>query len=77
MQIKFEIETAKFRKEHTISVFFGLTKTYERTWKLGIMKKLHELQIGNRLPAFIGTFLSNRQIRLKVESPYSGENHLD
>ena len=46
------------------------------TWKQGILKKLHESQLGDHLPTFIRNFLSNQKIRVKVENTYSEEHYL-
>ena len=52
--------------EHVVSVFFDLEKAYDTTWKYGIMKDLHEMDLRGRLPLFIKNFLSERNFRVRV-----------
>ena len=75
-QFEIDTEAAMSRKEHTIAVFFDLTKAYDMTWKYGVLKKLHESQLRGHLPSFIRNFLSNRKIRVKVENEYSEEHNV-
>ena len=42
--------------EHVVSIFFDLEKAYDTTWKYGIMKNLHDMDLRGRLPLFIQTF---------------------
>ena len=44
---------------YAIVIFFDLEKAYERTWKYGIMKDLHNAGLRGRLPCFIEGFLRN------------------
>ena len=75
-QFKIVMEAAMSRQKHTIAVFFDLTKSYDMTWKHGMLKILHASQLGGQLPAFIYNFLSNLKIRVKVENTHSVEHHL-
>ena len=47
--------------EHVVSIFFDLEKAYDTTWKYGIMKNLHDMDLRGRLPLFIQNFLSERK----------------
>ena len=42
--------------EHVVSIFFDLEKAYGTTWKYGIMKNLHDMDLRGRLPLFIQNF---------------------
>ena len=76
-QYEIDRETAIFRKEHTIAVFFDLAKTYDMTWKHGILKKkITHTQLRGHLPAFTFNYLTNRKIRAKLENTYTEERHL-
>ena len=46
---------------HVVSIFFNLEKAYDTTWKYGIMKNLHDMDLRGRLPLFIQNFLSERK----------------
>ena len=57
--------------EHVLSVFFDLEKAYDTTWKYGIMKILHDMDLRGRLPLFIQYFLSEREFRVRVGTSVS------
>ena len=40
-------------KEYAVSVFFDLVKAYDTTWKYGILKNLHNIELKGHLPNFI------------------------
>ena len=52
-----------------VSIFFDLEKAYDTTWKYGIMKDLHYMDLRGRLPLFIQNFLSERKFRVRVGHP--------
>ena len=43
-------------KEHVVSIFFDLENAYDTTWKYGIMKNLHDMDLTGRLPLLFKTF---------------------
>ena len=45
--------------ELLVAVFFDLLKSYDTTWKYGILKDLHNMGLRGNLPIFIGNFLSD------------------
>ena len=53
-------------REHVVSIFLNLEKAYDTTWKYGIMKYLHDMDLRGRLPLFIQNFLSERKFRVRV-----------
>ena len=57
--------------EHISAIFFDLEKAFDTTWKYGIMKDLHELNLRGNLPKFIENFLKNRSFQVKVGSTLS------
>ena len=63
-QFEIDIETAISWKQHTIAIFFDLSKAYVITWKHGILKKLYESTLRGHLPVFIRDFLSSRKIKV-------------
>ena len=54
-----------------VSVFFDLEKAYDTTWKYGIMKDLHDMDLRGRLPLFIKNLLSERKFRVRVGTSHS------
>jgi len=48
------------QRQRAVAIFFDLEKAYERTWKYGIMKDLHNVGLRGRLPCFIEGFLRSR-----------------
>ena len=60
-----------FKGEHVVSVFFDLEKAYDTTWKYGIMKDLHDMDLRGRLLIFIKNFLSERKFLVRVGTSLS------
>ena len=56
------------QRQHAVAIFFDLEKAYERTWKYGIMKDLHNAGLRGRLPCFIEGFLRNRNFCVRLGS---------
>ena len=48
-----------------------MEKTYNITWKYGIMKDLHGFGLSGRLPDFINNFLKDRCFKVWVGSTFS------
>ena len=62
------IRDAFIKKERVVAVFFDLEKAYDTTWKYGILRDLHELELKGRLPVFIKSFLADRRMQVRVGS---------
>ena len=58
-------------KQHTIAVFFDLTKAYDMAWRYGIIRSLHEFGLRGSLPIFIQNFLTDRYFKVRVGSSLS------
>jgi len=65
------IRQAFVKGEHLTAIFFDLEKAFDTTWKYGIMKDLHDLDLRGNLPLFIENFLKNRSFHVKVGSTLS------
>ena len=65
------VREAFIKKEHLTAVFFDLEKTYNTTWKYGIMRDLSDFGLKGRLPYFIDNFLSNRNFKVRVGTTLS------
>ena len=57
--------------EHVVAVFFDLEKAYDRTWKYGILKDLHEMGLRGKLPLMIKDFLSERSFKVRMGNTLS------
>ena len=57
-------------RKHLVSIFF-LEKTYDTTWKHGILLDLYKTGLRGRLPMFICDFLSGRNLKVRVGNIYS------
>ena len=76
VQFECDVKDAIKKGEHTIAVFFDLSKAYDTTWKHGVSTELLNLGLEGNLPKFINNFLSNRTIRVRVGNTLSEESHL-
>ena len=64
-------ERGIFKGEYVVSIFFDLEKANDNTWKYGIMKNLHDMDLRGRLPLFIQNFLSEWKYRIRVGTSLS------
>ena len=65
---------AFIHNQHLVSVVYDLEKTYDTTWKYGIMKDLHCFGLRGRLPNFISNVLQDIYFKVPVGSTCS-ESH--
>ena len=65
------IREAFAKKKQVLAVFFYLEKTYDITWKHGILTDLFDLEFRGRLPTFIQNFLSDRHFQVKSGADFS------
>ena len=61
VKLQTDISEAFQRKEQLVAIFFDLEKAYDTTWRYGILKILHRLNIKGPLAKFVDNFLKNRQ----------------
>ena len=54
-----------------ISIFFDMEKAYDKTWRYGIMRDLHEAGLGGKMPMFIVKILESRLFQVKLQQKYS------
>ena len=65
------IREAFVHRQHFTAIFFDLEKAYDTTWKLGILKDLHDAGLRGSLPLFIAGFLADRKFQVRVGGSYS------
>ena len=66
VQLECDLRNAISRREHTLAIFFDLTKAYDMSWKHGILMKLHEYGMRGHLPNLIKNFLTCRKMTVRV-----------
>ena len=66
------IRDAFVGRERVVAVFFDLERACDAAWRCGVLRGLHELGLGGGLPVFIGGFLADRRVRVRVGSALSG-----
>ena len=71
IRLETNIRETFIKNEHLIAIFFDLEKHYDTTWKYGVMKNLHVMDIKTKLPKFIDGFFSKRKFRVRVDSKLS------
>ena len=66
--VKFETDVhgAISNGEHTVAILFDLSKAYDRTWRYGILEKLHRFGLRGNLPKFVREFMNNRTLIVRV-----------
>ena len=71
--VRFEtfIREAFAKDKHVVAVFFDLEKAYDKTWKKGILRNLHEMDIRGRLATFVEGFLQHRTFAVRAGSTLS------
>ena len=69
------IKDAFVNGDHVVGVFFDLAKAYDTTWKYGIMKDLHSMNLRGNLPIFIENFLSNRTFQILLSTTLFDESY--
>ena len=50
-----------------------MEKAYDTTWKYGIMKDLHEIDLRRKLPMFVENFVKNRSSKMRLGATMSDE----
>ena len=71
------IREAFIRNEHLAAIFFDLEKSYNTTWKYGIMRDRCDLGLKGRLLHFISEFLSDRKFKVCIGSTLSDMKNLE
>ena len=71
MRFETSVREGFLKGEHVVSIFFDLEKAYDTTWKYGILKDLHDMDLMGRLPLFIQNFISERKFRVRVGTTLS------
>ena len=62
-----EIETAFQEKEKVVSVFFDLSRAFDKVWREGLLLKIHQSGITGRMFGWIRSFLHDRTAQVKLD----------
>ena len=66
-----EIENAFQEKKKVVSVFFDLTKAFDKVWREGLLLKILESGISGKMYRWIRCFLQDRSARVKLDGHLS------
>ncbi|GBP40816.1 Probable RNA-directed DNA polymerase from transposon BS [Eumeta japonica] len=58
-------------KKRTVAVFFDVAKAFDRVWHAGLIYKLYQMNVPDRLILIIHHYLTDRQFMFKHENTYS------
>ncbi|GFW36338.1 probable RNA-directed DNA polymerase from transposon BS [Trichonephila clavipes] len=61
-----QIRDAFVRRNHLVSLFFDIEKAYDRTWRYGILRNMHDFGLRGNLPIFIFIFLAVRYFHVRI-----------
>ncbi|CAF3471748.1 unnamed protein product [Rotaria socialis] len=77
VRLESSVREGFLRGEFVVAVFLDIEKAYDSVWQHGLLIKLRELGLRGHLPKFIQNFITNRNIKVKVDSTYSESYHLE
>ena len=66
-----DIENAFQQKEKVVSVFFDVSKAFDRVWKEGLLLKVRQSGIGGKMFTWIKSFLHKRSARVALDNQLS------
>ena len=58
-QLNKTIRNSFIKKKYVTVIIFGIEKSFDTSWKHGILKDLHSMGLRGLLPNFIENFLNN------------------
>ena len=61
-----DIKRALVQKKHVIAILFNLKKAYDTTGRGGILEKLHWANVRGPMAHFIGNFLNERVMKVRI-----------
>ena len=66
IQFELDIQAAIARKQHTVAIFFDISKAYDTAWRRGVIQTLHECGLRGHMPVFVSNFLVGRRICVRI-----------
>ncbi|GFX00971.1 putative RNA-directed DNA polymerase from transposon X-element [Trichonephila clavipes] len=61
-----QIRDAFVGRNHLVSLFFDIDKAYDRTWRYGILRNMHDFGLRRNLPIFVFNFLAVRYFYVRI-----------
>ncbi|GBP68079.1 RNA-directed DNA polymerase from mobile element jockey [Eumeta japonica] len=58
-------------KRKIVAVFFEIAKAFDRVWHVGLIHKLYQLELPDRLVLLIYHYISNRHFSFRLDNMYS------
>ncbi|GBP70595.1 Probable RNA-directed DNA polymerase from transposon BS [Eumeta japonica] len=58
-------------KRKTVAFFFDVAKSFDRVWHAGLIHKLYQLELPDRLVIIIHHYISNRHFSFRLDNTYS------
>ena len=74
MRFTSDVSEAILRGDHAVGIFFDMEKAYDRTWRYGILRKIHSLNIRGEMAFYIANFLRNRYFKTKINDQVSSDH---
>ena len=71
VQLSDALQGAIARREHSLVIFFDISKAYDSAWRYGIVRAIHESGLRGHLPSFIKNFLTRRSIAVRIGNQLS------
>ena len=59
------------KSELTVGIFIDLKKSYDTTWRYGILKDMHDMGLRSKLPQYVEQFLINRSFQVSINNELS------
>ncbi|GBM34530.1 hypothetical protein AVEN_43187-1 [Araneus ventricosus] len=66
LMLETAIRDAFVTKKYLVSVFFDMDKAYDRTWRYGILKDMHDMGFRGKFPIFIKKILKTRTFQVRI-----------
>ena len=70
------IEDAFQDKKHTLAVWIGLEKAFDKVWKEGLKVKLHQCGVAGRMFKWTGQYMHNRKAKVQLKQHLSKKRTL-
>ena len=77
VRLETRIRCAMAQKQFTGAVFLDISKAFDLVWHSGLLHKLKNIGISGSFLSFIGSFLLDRKIQVRVNSSLSDKVDLD
>ncbi|MCU7844861.1 MAG: endonuclease/exonuclease/phosphatase family protein [Candidatus Thiodiazotropha sp. (ex Monitilora ramsayi)] len=77
VRLESEIKVAQKKGKALVAVFLDLEKAFDLMWRKGVLLKLTEFGIEGRLLNWIGDFLADRKIRVRVGKETSEKREVE